>query len=931
MYRTIVVAGLSYVLTGVSGQAEAGSPVGRFVSDHPGTRVVERAGRVRQIYGRPFADGASALESAESFRTRHAGVFGALPGELVLVPDGPDAGQPVMYQPHTGTYKFTTYVYTQQRAGVPVFGSALKVLVRNEPGHPVVLANADLRDLGAFAVDRRAMAARPQAAAASAAIRRAGELAIVAGQPRVLSVRSVIWAGAGDEAVAPRLANESVVAVDEDRWLILTDARTGEALHEEHLVYFVDVAGQVDANATPAVGSDDCEAEAATAMPYLRVTADGNEAFSDASGDFLIPNPGAADVMVSATVADGMWFDVANLLGDELVESLLVTPPGPADLLFNPANDDELVRAQVNGYVHANLVRDYVLQFNPAYPSLGNGDFPVTVNRTDMFCPGNAWYSGATINFCSAADGFPNTAFSSVVYHEYGHHLVTAGGSGQGAYGEGMSDVISVLVLDAPEVGVGFFGDCGGSLRNADNSCQYDPGNCSSCGSGSHACGNLLSGCVWSTRENLVATEPVDYRDILSDLAINSILLHTGSSITASITVDFLTLDDDDADIFNGTPHYDEINSGFADHGLAGPSVLLAFDFPSGLPEMTAPGGGTTVPVEVSGVAQTPQPATGSLFVDTGGGFVEIPMTEVTPNVYDAVFPAAACGTQISYYFSAETTGGDTAVWPVNAPLDSLVAFSGTGTAAVFADDFEADLGWTVTDGGITDGGWERAVPIDHGTCDRGNPGLDGDGSGMCFVTDNDSTPLCNSDVDHGSTTLTSPIMDASQPGFITYRRWYSNAQGDWPLQDVFVVEVSGDGGVGWITLETVGPDGPEVDGGWIQKTFWLGDFIAPTSQFRIRFTASDTDPPSLVEAGVDGVELSAVTCALAPPFDLTGDGVVGVEDLIEVITTWNRDAVAPDPDVGAAGAGLAELLGVLANLGTSAGAPAGNLQREGW
>ncbi|MHC4786816.1 MAG: hypothetical protein ACYTE6_12740, partial [Planctomycetota bacterium] len=376
MYRTAVVTWVSYLLTATAVQGEAGNPVGRFVSDQPGTRVVERAGRVRQIYGRPFSDGASALASAESFRARHAGVFGALPDELVLAPDGPDGGQPVMYQPQTGRYKFTLYNYTQQRAGIPVFGSVLKVLVRNEPGNPVVLANADLRDLGPFAVDRRAMAANPQVAAAKAALQRAGELALVVGRPQVLSSRTVIWAGAGDENAAPRLAEEFVVAVDEDRWLIVADARTGEALYEEHLVYFVDVAGQADGNATQGVGTDDCEAEAATAMPYLRVTADGNEAFSDANGDFLIPNPGAGDVLVSATVADGMWFDVVNFLGEELVESLLVTPPGPANLLFNAANDDELVRAQVNGYVEANLVRDYVLQFNPAYPTLGNGDFP---------------------------------------------------------------------------------------------------------------------------------------------------------------------------------------------------------------------------------------------------------------------------------------------------------------------------------------------------------------------------------------------------------------------------------------------------------------------------------------------------------------------------------------------------------------------------
>ena len=29
-----------------------------------------------------------------------------------------------------------------------------------------------------------------------------------------------------------------------------------------------------------------------------------------------------------------------------------------------------------------------------------------------------------------------------MVHHEYGHHLVNVGGSGQGQYGEGMSDVM---------------------------------------------------------------------------------------------------------------------------------------------------------------------------------------------------------------------------------------------------------------------------------------------------------------------------------------------------------------------------------------------------------------------------------------------------------------------------------------------------------
>lgn len=93
MNRTTLVACVSFLLTAASVQGHAGSSVEQFVADHPGTRVVERAGRVRQTYGQPISDGASALESAETFRMRHAEVFGAVPGELVLLPGGPGGGR----------------------------------------------------------------------------------------------------------------------------------------------------------------------------------------------------------------------------------------------------------------------------------------------------------------------------------------------------------------------------------------------------------------------------------------------------------------------------------------------------------------------------------------------------------------------------------------------------------------------------------------------------------------------------------------------------------------------------------------------------------------------------------------------------------------------------------------------------------------------
>ena len=125
--------------------------------------------------------------------------------------------------------------------------------------------------------------------------------------------------------------------------------------------------------------------------------------------------------------------------------------------MHNQPNTDEYLRAQVNGYNHANVVRDFTLDYNPNYPGLQQSEFPVNVNLNDV-C--NAYYDYSSINFFRAGGGCSNTAFSTIIHHEYGHHLVAMAGSGQGQYGEGMGDVMGVLIMDEAELAWGFFGDC---------------------------------------------------------------------------------------------------------------------------------------------------------------------------------------------------------------------------------------------------------------------------------------------------------------------------------------------------------------------------------------------------------------------------------------------------------------------------------------
>ncbi len=933
--RTLCAVGVAWLSLLFVGMSVQSSPLGaqpgatavnktaarnQFLMTNQRALFAERAGRINRVYGPAFSHGATAAASAESFRLNHAEMFGVPAADLVAISPVPGGEhvQPIMYNQATGTFKFTGFFYTQQRQGVPVFRSVLKLLVRNETGFPLVLASADLRDLGDLQVPAQAVAAPMQPAAVESATQRASQITFVeGGVPHVASTRRVIFAGVEDMAAEPRLADESIVEIDEDRWLIVTDAATGEVLYEEHLIYIVDISGTVSGNATVGVGTDVCEAEALIGLPYIEVTAGTDSTTADADGNFTISHSGASSISVVATIT-GTYFNVIDAATSVESVSDTITPPGPATLVFNAANSSELIRAQVNGYLGGNVARDFILQYNPFYPVIQfQTDMPVTVNLVGGLCPGNAWYDGSGINFCLAAGNSPNTAWTSVIYHEYGHHLVSTGGSGQGAYGEGMGDVLSVLILDDPRIGRGFFGSCGGSLRTADNNCQYSAANCSSCGSAIHTCGQLISGCVWSTRNNLVITEPTDYLDILSALAINSVLMHSGSSIAADITVDYLTLDDDDADILNGTPHYAEINNGFTAHGLPGPEIsLIAFDFPSGLPEMVAPGGGTSVPVNVSSVTENPVPGTGKLFLDSGGGFVEIAMDEITANSYDAVFPATPCGSAVSFYFSADTDGGNTATWPSDAPLSVFSTISGTGSATTFSDDFQSNLGWSVSTTAL-DGPWERAVPIPNSTCLRGNPGSDADGSGLCYVTDNSSANGCNSDVDDGATVLTSPILDASAAGtFINYWRWYDNTFGNNPNQDIFLVEISDNGGSTWKTLEIVGPGGAESNGGWFQASYRVGDFVANTNQFRIRFTASDTDPQSVVEAGVDRVELTVIQCdEPSCPQDCGDmDGNVGINDFLALLAQWG--SVGSSCDIDGGGVGINDFLDLLANWG---------------
>lgn len=893
----------------------------RFRQRVPGAMLSERAGRITRVFGVPLATGRNATDSADRFVQEHVRMLGARIGEISSIGPFPDARhiQPAGWNAALQSFRFTIVGYTQQVRGIPVFQSALKVLVRNEAGWPVSLVSSDLRDLGDFP-ERMAQAnlhLPPESTYAGAVL--GGDAGKV--QPQEVSL--VIFAGANEVPHEPTLAVRFVVErgapgdAAYSRMLHVVDAADGTPLFEESLICHLGsgIGCEVVANATQGYVADPCAPEVPQAMPYSRVEWSGaatGSAFADENGLVTIPYSGPGNLTVTS-VLGGRYFTVNDSGGTAVSSVTAVLGSGATEVLtHNFENVTEQLRAQVNAYLHANIARDLVLQFNPEYPVIANQQggsaFPINVNISNS-C--NAFYNGSSINFYRSGGSCNNTAFGTVVHHEYGHHLVATAGSGQGEYGEGFSDVIGVLVTDNPRLADGF-STCGVGIRRADNSCQYLPSGCSSCGSAIHSCGQLISGCVWDTRLLLEKSNPGQGLDIIRGLALDSVLLHTGTAINPDITIDFMVLDDDNALLGDGTPHYEEIQGGFSAHGMPGPPLApIVIDFPSGTPGFARPDGMTAVQARVRGVMSTLVEGTAQLrWRDAAASeFSEVTMASAGGDTFEARLPATACGSSIVWYVQAQASTGEIVTAPEGAPGVLNRSQSAYGIEQIFDDDFESDRGWTVGAPGdnATAGIWTRVDP--NGTAAQPEDDASPDGT-LCYITGQGPVggAIGLADVDGGTTTLTSPPIDASGDGttYLRYARWYSNNTGAAPNADSMPVEVSNDNGVTWTLLELV----TENANAWVVKTWRLND-VFPTlgSQFRVRFLARDLGAGSLVEAGVDDVELFRLLCEPTVMGDLTGDGIVNGLDLSALLSAWGSPAADLNGDGTTSGADLTILL----------------------
>ncbi|QQS07937.1 MAG: matrixin family metalloprotease [Phycisphaerales bacterium] len=328
-------------------------------------------------------------------------------------------------------------------------------------------------------------------------------------------------------------------------------------------------------------------------------------------------------------------------------------------------------------------------------------------------------------------------------------------------------------------------------------------------------------------------------------------------------------------------------------------------------PRVVPPNAPVSADFDIVGNLQAIQPGSPTLNFRLQGEstFQTAPMNLVAGNQYRASLPLIACGQTIEYFVSARGTAGAIATYPADAPA-TLLATSAGVAITVLEDDFESDRGWTVNSTAAT-GQWVRADPV--GT--TAQPEDDHSASGtICFVTGNGTPggPVGAADIDGGNTILLSPPLDLSGAldTTISYWRWFHNATNSGQANsDTFPIEISGTNGITWNPVETVGPTTENV-GGWIQHTFNTSDIpgFVPSSLVRLRFIAQDTGNASVVEAAIDDVVVTKISCPTVPTCVAdkddgsgtgTPDGAVTIDDLLYFVAVFNLGDIAADVDDG--------------------------------
>ena len=379
---------------------------------------------------------------------------------------------------------------------------------------------------------------------------------------------------------------------------------------------------------------------------------------TDANGNFSANVNTPTNVSV---VLDGTRMQAIVGANAPTVNATL-TPGVPANIQFFSAAATPEDAAHTSTYYWTHATNEFLRSLLGNTPELATADNVLPTVNIASTC--NAYYTGNTINFYATGGSCNNTAFSSVVAHEWGHGIDERyGGISQtNGLSESLGDICSMYLLDNPTIGENFFTN-GGFIRTGTNTRQYPTG------SGVHAQGEAFMGFAWKLRERMATTlgSRAAAITLTNDIVLGAIPANA-TNARAAVREVFLA-DDNDGDLTNGTPHSVDLLWACQQHSLPDPSQ---------------PG-----PANDS--------CSGAIAVATGlnGPFDTSLATTSSP-----AWPCAGGGTDLWYRYTAVGTGQMTVDTCTGTNYDSaLEVFSGScaGLTSLACNDDTCGLSSSVT------------------------------------------------------------------------------------------------------------------------------------------------------------------------------------------------------------------------------------------
>ncbi len=781
--------------------------------------------------GSAGADDAALESIARQFIDSHPGIFKAVDTDLVLDTIARGAGK-------VGVHFMQTY------AGVPVVGARVSLVL------------TDSGRLAAFGSEfHSTIELDPAPALTATAASRAAQNALpfnpavdrIEGAPELVVVPVPRFEG----GATYRLAWQVRVTTTEPYgiWRSYVDAATGQIFWRENEVEQL-YSGASTGDVERPGYCDGVTPDSPFRKMTINVSGAGSSV-TDADGNFSIPGSAGSQTVTAAF--DGPEANINNQDGPDASFSSPIQPDVPFSMLWTDANSHP---AERDVFFFVNETDAYLKTVDPTWDY---AKYTVNVN-VNAAC--NANWSGTTMNFFRELGGCGNTGrIGDVVAHEFGHGVQFSllGDQGNEGLGEGNGDIMGTLMSDDSVIGRGFnLNVCSSGIRNCENTLVYPT---HVVGQPIHSAGRVICGFNWDMWQALTASLGPE-----AGKAKTAELWHFARKVfrpdvQPDQVLAYFVIDDDDANLLNGTPHYSEICEGATNHG---------FPCPDTVPVYVA-----HTPLADTQDTQNPYPVVATIIAYDGalepdslrvyyrsnlGAFGSSLMTATgNPDEFAGSIPAQPLGTLVQYYIAAANDLGERVTNPDGAPTVLLSFFVGTPGVAAVAD-METDPGWTVGPNTATGGIWERADPVQVIVYVQGNPNFaqppddhTPDPGVLCWITENGVPGQLGgaTDVDNGYTTLATATYNLAGEPFarLSFYLFYTNHLGGNPGEDAFDVDVSTNGGSTWVNMiSRLG----HTNNDWEKVQLDITNYVPLTSTMKFRFVARDLGGASLVEAAID-------------------------------------------------------------------------------